>query len=121
MKKIMMIDDDVMMLTFLECYLGQRYDLHTFSNPKQGLEWLKEGNTPDLIISDLHMPEMKGDELFEALRNEYSLAHVPFILFSILDNQEEQRRWKKQGIDEFVAKPFRPDSLFEKINQLIIQ
>lgn len=59
MKKILLVDDKATIGRVLKIYLGTEYDLEYFENPLKALEWLNEGNIPDLIISDIHMPHMR--------------------------------------------------------------
>lgn len=62
MKKILLVDDKATIGRVLKIYLGTEYDLEYFESPLKALEWLNEGNVPDLIISDIHMPHMRGNE-----------------------------------------------------------
>ena len=68
MKKILLVDDKVTIGRVLKIYLGTEYDLEYFEDPIKALEWLNEGNLPDLIISDIRMPHMRGNEFLYYLK-----------------------------------------------------
>ena len=74
MKKILLVDDKATIGRVLKIYLGTEYDLEYFENPLKALEWLNEGNIPDLIISDIHMPHMRGNEFLYYLKGPSSAS-----------------------------------------------
>ena len=79
MKKILLVDDKATIGRVLKIYLGTEYDLEYFESPLKALEWLNEGNVPDLIISDIHMPHMRGNEFLYYLKgNEPSPIRRPW-------------------------------------------
>ena len=62
MKKILLVDDKATIGRVLKIYLGTEYDMLYFECPLKDLEWLNDGNVTDVIISDIHMPHMRGNE-----------------------------------------------------------
>ena len=77
-KKIVLIDDKVSIAKVVSIYLSSEYELIYFENPIKAIEWLQKGDMPDLIISDIRMPEMRGDEFLSYMKkNElYPLAEL---------------------------------------------
>ena len=69
MKKIVLIDDKASIAKVVAIYLSKEYDFTYFENPIKAIEYLNEGNLPDLIISDIRMPEMMGDEFLHYMKN----------------------------------------------------
>ena len=65
-KKILVLDDKIAIAKVLSIYLASDYDCIWLPNGIEGVKWLQEGNIPDLIISDIRMPEMRGDEFLES-------------------------------------------------------
>ena len=73
-------------------------------------------NKPDLILLDIMMPEVSGFELLEHLKSDSSLAPIPVIMISALDDAESIVRCVKLGAIDYLAKPFNEYLLEEKIN-----
>ena len=61
---------------------------------------------PDMIISDIMMPEMRGDELCHILKNDIETSHIPIILLTALNNDRNIIEGLKTGADEYIVKPF---------------
>ena len=68
-KKILVLDDKIAIAKVLSIYLASDYDCIWLPNGIEGVKWLQEGNIPDLIISDIRMPEMRGDEFLEWIKS----------------------------------------------------
>lgn len=86
------------------------------NNGKEGLETLSElENYPDLIISDIKMPEMNGYDFFDAVSNSPTLSHIPFIFLSALDSPEDIRLGKMLGADDYLTLPVNEEDLIATI------
>lgn len=68
-KKILVLDDKIAIAKVLSIYLASDYDCIWLPNGIRRVKWLQEGNIPDLIISDIRMPEMRGDEFLEWIKS----------------------------------------------------
>ena len=68
-KKILLVDDKATIGKVAGIYLGKDYDFTYLEDPIKAIEWLNEGNVPDLIISDIRMPLMTGDEFLRYMKN----------------------------------------------------
>ena len=74
---------------------------------------------PDLVITDLIMPEMNGYELCRWIKNEPASQDVPILICST-KNQEFDRYWgMKQGADAYITKPFQPGEMLQTVKQLL--
>jgi len=71
---------------------------------------------PDLIISDISMPDMDGYEFLEVVHNREEWAAVPFIFLTAFTTKNAIRIGKELGADDFLVKPFDPDDLIISIN-----
>lgn len=67
-KKILLVDDKATIGKVASIYLGKDYDVMYLENPIKAIDWLNEGNVPDLIISDIRMPLMGGDEFLRYMK-----------------------------------------------------
>jgi class 3 adenylate cyclase len=74
---------------------------------------------PDVVISDVSMPEMDGFELIEAIRTDPVLAATPVILLTALDNRASMRRGMTAGADDYLPKPFAPAELLGALDGLL--
>jgi CheY-like chemotaxis protein len=70
---------------------------------------------PDVILCDVHMPEMSGHALQEALKADYETRHIPFIFLTGCLEKQSIRRGMAAGAVDYLVKPFRPDELEEAI------
>ncbi len=115
MKKILLVDDDVTLRTALIRYLENRgYSIQDASSGIEGLK-LFEQDPPDLVVSDVLMPEMDGLEFCRRLRATRSGQLVPFIFLSSRRDIDDRIQGHKMGADDYLVKPFEPRELVAKI------
>lgn len=109
MKKILVIDDEPMILSIIETYLGKKYDIKCFECSKELISHLKSEGA-DLIISDFYMPEISGEQLCEKVRE---ISNCPMILISgsVIES------CKKEEFNAFLKKPFGPKELNKLVEE----
>ena len=114
---ILIVEDDPNILKYLKITLEfNECQVITANNGKEGLKVLsKLHDCPDLIISDIMMPEMNGYDFFDAVSNNPIYFHVPFIFLSALDSPEDIRLGKMLGADDYLTKPINEDDLLATI------
>ena len=117
-KKILLVDDTPEIDKIVALYLHD-YDLVYFRNPIEALQWLHEGNFPDIIVTDLRMPEMSGEEFLQTLKSNDSWKNIPTLILSSVENDEIRGRVKREGVIDFIQKPFNPEDLRSYIRRLI--
>ena len=81
-KKILLVDDKSTIGKVAGVYLGKEYDFTYLEDPIKAIEWLNEGNVPDLIISDIRMPLMMGDEFLRYMKNNELFKSIPIVMLS---------------------------------------
>jgi DNA-binding response OmpR family regulator len=100
------------------------YDVLTAENGAAGLQ-AGAGAPPDLIISDVQMPEMNGFQMLAAVRQNPKLAATPVILLTSLQERAHMRIGMTTGADDYITKPFRPGELREaaaaQLNKRVMQ
>ncbi|MCU0550785.1 MAG: response regulator transcription factor [Leptolyngbya sp. Prado105] len=115
MKKILIVDDDTALRTALIRYLEKRgYLVHHAASGLEGLAQFEE-DQPDLVVSDVIMPEMDGLEFCRRLRSLRIGQLVPFIFLSSRGEVEDRVQGHSIGADDYLIKPFEPRELLAKI------
>ena len=105
--RILLVDDDPSLLQVVSLGLGlQGYDVVTASDGSEALRMLQAGEMPQLIISDVMMPEMDGIELCRNVRAIPHLAQVPVFIFTALNAQDDIDRIRAAGATKMITKPF---------------
>lgn len=90
-----------------------------FEDPIKALEWLNEGNLPDLIISDIRMPHMRGNEFLYYLKGNELLKHIPVVMLSSEESTTERIHLLEAGAADYILKPFNPLELRARIKKYI--
>ena len=103
--KILIVEDNDELREYLRNTLSDDYTIQVCSDGKQALDIVKE-YMPNMIISDIMMPEMRGDELCHKLKNDIETSHIPIILLTALNNDRNIIEGLKTGADEYIVKPF---------------
>ncbi len=113
---IMVVDDEKRLVSLVQSYLHQSgYRVVTASNGREALA-AAERERPDLIILDLMMPEMDGNEFMEIYRRTHN---TPIILLTARVEEEEQVIGFELGADDYVTKPFRPRELMARVRAVL--
>lgn len=118
-KTILILDDKPSIAKIIALYLSSEYDFHYFDTPILGIKWLQEGNMPDLIITDVHMPDMKGTDFLQFIRNNELFKHIPVIILSGEENSSVRIKLLEEGADDFILKPFNPLELKVRIKKVL--
>lgn len=118
MTRILVADDQAQNRYFLEALLrGHGFDVETAENGARALE-LSRNNPPDLLISDILMPEMDGFELCRAWRSDERLKAIPFLFYTATYTEPKDERFAMSlGADRFLIKPMEPEALLVAIRE----
>jgi ligand-binding sensor domain-containing protein/DNA-binding response OmpR family regulator/nitrogen-specific signal transduction histidine kinase len=115
---MMIVDDNEDMIDFLAENFIDEFHLMTAKDGIEALDELKNVN-PDIIISDLMMPNMNGIELCSSIRSNMVTSHIPFILLTAKTDLETKTEGITTGADMYVEKPFSIQYLKACVNNLI--
>ena len=114
---VFLIDDDEILIKNFKIFFEMNdYELVSALNGKQGLEVLsKLEYPPDIIISDILMPELDGYEFYMKVSEKTEWSRIPFFFLSGKTEPDDVRFGKMLGADDYITKPFSPKDLLEKI------
>ena len=116
---ILLVEDEDSMVTLIRYNLEQAgYIFSSVKNGKLALEFC-ERQQPDLIISDISMPEMDGYELREKLINNEKFRDIPFIFLTAKTQVDDKFRGMGLGVSHFLIKPFEPELLLLTVSDIL--
>jgi signal transduction histidine kinase/DNA-binding response OmpR family regulator len=115
---VLLVEDNQEMRFYLREVLQDNVKLVEAENGKQALKWL-ETNEPDMIITDIMMPEMDGREFITNLKSSEKHKLIPIITVSALADIENQLATLRMGIDDYIVKPFNPSELRIRVHNLL--
>lgn len=119
-QRILIVEDNRELLQVLIDLFKPFYQVETASNGVEGLEKARE-LMPDLIVSDLLMPEMNGDQMCLKIKNNIELAHIPVVLLTALNMPDDMLSGLQKGADDYICKPFTSSILLAKCANLLKQ
>ncbi|MGB1216410.1 MAG: response regulator, partial [Saprospiraceae bacterium] len=119
-KQILVVEDNPDVRAYIKDILEKEYQVVEAANGKIGLEKASE-LMPDLILSDVMMPEMDGFELGSLLRKNEKTSHIPIILLTARSMQEDRIEGLERGVDAYLTKPFDSEELLVRVRKLIEQ
>lgn len=117
MRKILIVDDEKMMLMLARRILSSKYEIFTAITGEEAIE-IFQREKPDLVLSDLMMPEMDGYEMHRILEDKIS-APVPIIFMTADESDESESKGFEVGAIDYIRKPLRPDILLKRIENAI--
>lgn len=115
---LLLVEDNLELLYYMDNELATEYNIITAPNGLVGIELSKE-HVPDLIISDLMMPEMDGIEMCKILKTELETCHIPIIILTARIGIEAEKEGLETGADEYIVKPFQIELLQLRIKNLL--
>ncbi len=104
-QRVLVVEDNDDLRNYLVDMLAASYYVQSCSNGKDALVIIKEFN-PDLVISDIMMPEMSGDELCSTIKSDIEMSHIPVILLTALGDEKNILGGLEIGADAYITKPF---------------
>ena len=116
--RLLVVDDNRDMRDYLRELLSPEFEVEIASNGRIAFERAK-ASLPDLVVSDVMMPEMDGMQLLTALRQESSTATIPLILVSARAGEEPAIEGMEAGADDYVVKPFTARELIARVHSHI--
>ena len=107
---ILIVDDNADIIDYIQHQLGANFRTLKASDGKEGFE-IAERELPDLIVSDVMMPQMNGFELCSKLKNDIKTDHIPVILLTARIGEEDKMQGLQNQADDYLQKPFNSKEL----------
>ncbi|HCT94906.1 MAG TPA: two-component system response regulator [Rikenellaceae bacterium] len=118
-KKVLIVDDKPTIAKVIQVYISEIFDCIYFEDPIRAIAWLTEGNLPDLIISDLNMPNMSGIDFLDYIKKNDLFRSIPFVVLSSEDSTSQKIELLEKGADDYISKPFNPMELKVRLKKLV--
>ena len=115
---ILIVEDNYELRLFLRDLFAPSYQVICAKDGEEGKD-LATKHLPDLIISDVMMPKIKGNELCKTLKNDINTSHITIILFTAKDSPDSIIDGYDCGADDYIVKPFDTDLLLKKVRNII--
>ena len=115
---VLVVEDNPDMREYICDALGAEFWIETAENGREGLEKAIRLH-PDLVISDIMMPEMSGDQMFREMQSNPELKIIPIIILSARADEELRIELLKEGAQDYLIKPFIPEELRSKARNLL--
>ena len=117
-ESILVVDDDLMNLRIAEKMLEEQFHVECVKSGKEALEFL-EKEIPNLILLDLHMPEMDGFAVMEHIRAEERYQDIPVIFLTADNDRDTEVKGFREGALDFITKPFIADIMISRVNRIL--
>jgi len=118
-KNVVLIEDDLVLGDLiLEVLVLNNFNVKWFKNGREAITYLHT-HIPEIIISDLIMPLMNGEELFLEIRKINKFNTIPFIIISANTSDEVKIKQLENGVNDYILKPFKTKELIFKIKNII--
>lgn len=117
-KHVLVADDNADMREYVTKLLAEKYELTAVANGKEALDAIRQGGY-DLLISDIMMPVMDGNELLRTIRADRKFQNLPVILLSARAGEEARASEVQLGADDYLTKPFSATELISRVHTQI--
>lgn len=117
---LLFVEDNEELRSFIKIILSDGFHVIEAGNGLEGFE-IARSQLPDIIITDLMMPEMDGLELARRIREEVTTSHIPVVVLTAKTDLDTQVEALKRGADDFITKPFSSTYLRARIENILLQ
>lgn len=120
MKNILLVEDEEMLVNVLASVLeDEGYKVCKSASAEEALSSIP-GFKPDLIISDVRLPQKDGFTMLKELKSDMAVSAIPFICLTALDDGQTQQRAKTLGAAAYMTKPFDIDDLVNLVRRVLL-
>jgi PAS domain S-box-containing protein len=116
---VLVVDDNADMRSYLKTLLSDDYEVTTVPTGKAAIECIEPDKLPDIILSDVMMPEVNGFELLKAIKSNDATKDIPVILVSAKAGEESKTEGLEYGADDYLVKPFSAKEMLARVDARI--
>ena len=116
--KVLIVEDNDDLLIFMKATLSNDFKVFTAVDGEKAWEFISK-QIPDLVVSDIMMPNMDGFELCKIMKSTYETSHIPIVLLTALSEKTDQLHGLGLGADDYLTKPFDMSLLIQRIKSII--
>ncbi|MEB2787075.1 hybrid sensor histidine kinase/response regulator transcription factor [Algoriphagus persicinus] len=116
---ILIVEDDIEILSMLQELFSKDYKVSIAKNGEEGFAIALEYPQPNVIVSDVLMPEMNGYDLCAELKKNFKTSHIPVLLLTAKSSISDELKGLGSGANAYVTKPFYPSVLMAKVDSLL--
>lgn len=117
-KSVYVVEDNGEMRAFISDIVGRYFKVQSYASAQECLDAM-EAQWPDIIVSDVMMPDMNGDRLCEIVKSDLRTSHIPVILLTARYTVDDKIKGIELGADSYIGKPFYPKHLITRISSLL--
>jgi CheY-like chemotaxis protein len=118
-KRVLIVEDHDSLRYVMGAFLSKNFEVIAAKNGLEAMSWLRQGVVPDVILTDVSMPELDGASLLSNLRCSGLYANIPVVVISGADNGREERHFREMGANAYIRKPFNPVQLQERLMAMV--
>jgi DNA-binding response OmpR family regulator len=118
-KRVLIVDDKETIAKIIKVYVADLFDCVYYDDPIKAIAWMQDGNLPDLIISDINMPNMTGVEFLDYAKKNDLFKSIPFVILSGEDSTSQKIDLLERGASDYISKPFNPMELKVRLKKII--
>jgi methyl-accepting chemotaxis protein/ActR/RegA family two-component response regulator len=117
--KILVLDDEEILLTMVKAVLSKDYDVITAQSGKEALGLFYQGLVPQLILLDLVMPEMDGWDIYSRIKAIGTMHDTPIAILTSSEDPKDMQRAREMGAVDYIKKPANKDDLLNRIGKIL--
>jgi signal transduction histidine kinase/ligand-binding sensor domain-containing protein/DNA-binding NarL/FixJ family response regulator len=117
--KVLIVEDNDYLREFLQSAMESHFQIRLADNGETAWQLIQK-EVPDLVVSDIMMPNMDGFELCQLIKSTYESSHIPVILLTSLSGKAQQLKGLGLGADDYITKPFDITVLQQRIKSIIL-
>ena len=117
--KVLIVEDNDDLLNFMKITLSRDFKVYTAVDGQEAWSFISK-QIPDLVVSDIMMPNMDGFELCKIMKSTYETSHIPIVLLTALSEKTDQMLGLGLGADDYLTKPFDMNLLIQRIKSIIL-